>query len=63
MIRRLIYKQKEGEGKGAVVEITSERGNILHLKEIKTGFEYAISIRSFQMGYERIENVRNPRAG
>lgn len=54
---RLIYVQEEGVGKGTVVEIMDERGKDLRLKDVESGFEYTISIKSFQLGYKRVDDV------
>lgn len=59
MIRRLIYRQMAGGGRGGLVEILSETTKSLHLKDLKTEFEFDISIRSFQIGYERADDYKD----
>ena len=53
------FVQKDGLAKGAEVEVVSEDGSLLTIRNITTGFVYNVSLKIFQQHYKAKENAKN----
>jgi len=56
MTKTKLYKQKDGAGKGKIVEIMSENEKgIMILRNVRSGFKFCISYRNFNNHYIEVQ--------